>query len=230
MRRVGDGSLISWTVSREQLLALLHDMHPDLAEMYSQAIESLGATPLTRPKLILGSHCIRELIPSLLEVQRIDRPSRSNDSRAVKELSEAWATYGLGLEPDTGEADSTDDTLRPVPHAIYLAARAAASAGAEGTQNARTVTALLALGQDTEINTAPLRRLHTAIQKFASWSHRRDYTKPLKDVPEAELIESQLRIFEEALLTRFANRGDRVSTLREALRQANRRDRKVSDV
>lgn len=230
MQQQGGQGSISWTMSRKQLLALLRDMQPDLADLYSHAIEALRTIPLTRPRLMIGSHCIRELVPSLLEVQRIGKPSRSNDSRAAKELSKAWTASGLRLEPEIDEIDTADDALRPIPHAVYVVARKTASAGTEGSQNARTVTALLALGQDTEINTAPLRRLHAAIDDFKSWSHRRDYTKPLAEVPPVEKIEGQLRVFEEALLTRFTNRGDRVSALREALRQANRRGRRVSDV
>jgi hypothetical protein len=173
---------------------------------------------------MVGSHCIRELVPSLLEAQQIDRPVRANDSRAAKELHSAWAAHRLPLEPEGEEANTPGETLRPIPHAVYIAACAAASAGAQGSENARTVTALLALGQATQTNTAPLRRLHAAIEDFKSWTHRRDYSKPLPEVPPTEKVDAQLRIFEEALLTRFANRGDRVTTLREVLRVANRRE------
>jgi hypothetical protein len=214
---------IEWTSARKELRGLLHDLHPHLADLYDQAIESLSTTPLTRPRLMIGSHCIRELVPSLLEVQHIARPPRSNDTRATRLLSEAWNAHELRLESDDDdEVKIGADELRPIPHGVYVAARAAAAAGAEGSQNARTVTALLALGQATEIRTAPLNRLHSAIQDFTSWSHRRDYTQPLAEVPQIEEIDERLRIFEEALLTRFANRADRVSALREVLKQANR--------
>ena len=220
---------IAWTSARKELRALLPDIHPDVADLYSQAIDALSAVPLSRPRLMIGSHCIREIVPSLLEVQRLDKPQRANDSRAARELSDAWMAYQLRLDPGN-DVGYTDDDLRPLPHAVYAAARATAVEGAKGTQNARIATALLALGQDTEINTAPLRRLHKAIQQFTSWGHRRDYSKPLHEVPAVEDVEAQLRVFEEALLTRFANRGDRVSALREQLVRANRRGGEVASV
>jgi len=222
--------VIAWTPARKELRALLQDVHADVADLYSQAVDALGAVPLTWPRLMIGSHCIRELVPTVLEVQQIGKPSRANDTRAAKELSGAWTSYGLRLEPDDEDAGYADDDLRPLPHAVYVTARAAAVAGAEGTQNSRIVTALLALGQDTDINTAPLRRLHSAIEAFRSWTHRRDYTKPLAEVPPVEKVEAQLRVFEQALLTRFANRGDRVSALREQLARTNRRGGEVGSV
>jgi hypothetical protein len=224
-RRVVDigGGAIRWTPARKELRALLHDLHVDVADLYTQAIEALGSTPFSRPRLMIGSHCVRELVPTLLEVQSIGRPPRANDSRAAKELSDAWTAYGLRLEPEVDEANFAEDDLRPVPHVVYIAARATAAAGAQGGQNARTITALLALGQESDVNTAPLRRLHKAIQQFTAWSHRRDYSKPSGQLPPVDEVESQLLVIEEALLTRFANRADRVSTLREQLRKANRR-------
>jgi hypothetical protein len=217
------GGSITWTPARKELRTLLHDLHTDAADLYAQAVGALGSTPLSRPRLMIGSHCVRELVPTLLEIQQIGKPPRANDSRAAKELSVAWAAHRLRLEPEVDEANYVDDDLRPVPHGVYVAARLAAAAGAQGSQNAREITALLALGQQSDINTAPLRRLHTAIQQFTSWSHRRDYSKPSPKLPAVDEIESQLRVVEEALMTRFANRADRVSALREQLRQANRR-------
>lgn len=221
------GAGITWTPARKELRALLHDLHADAADLYAQAVEALGGTPLSRPRLMIGSHCVRELVPTLLEVQQIGKPPRANDSRAAKELSVAWTAYGLRLEPEVDEANHADGDLRPVPQEIYVAARVTAAAGAQGSQNARVITALLALGQESDINTAPLRRLHKAIQQFTSWSHRRDYSKPLGTLPTVDEVEAQLRVVEEALLTRFANRADRVSALREQLRQANRRGEEV---
>lgn len=218
---------ITWTPARKELRALLHDLHADVADLYAQAVGALGSIPFSRPRLMIGSHCVRELVPTLLEVQQIGKPPRANDSRAAKELSDAWVAHRLRLEPEVDEANYADGDLRPVPQEIYVAARVTAAAGAQGSQNARVITALLALGQKSDINTAPLRRLHTAIQQFTSWSHRRDYSKPLGTLPTVDEVEAQLRVVEEALLTRFANRADRVSALREQLRQANRRGEEV---
>lgn len=218
---------ITWSADRKKLRALLRDLHADAADLYAQAVEALGGTPLSRPRLMIGSHCIRELVPTLLEVQQIARPPRANDSRAAKDLSVAWTAFDLRLEPEADEANYVDGDLRPLPHGVYVAARVTAAAGALGSQNARVITALLALGQESDINTAPLRRLHKSIQQFTSWSHRRDYSKPLGALPTVDEVEAQLRVVEEALLTRFANRADRVSALREQLRQANRRGEEV---
>ncbi|MGI8678138.1 MAG: hypothetical protein ACR2LX_05525 [Jatrophihabitans sp.] len=226
MTDVGGAGII-WTPAREELRALLHDLHADAADLYAQAVEALGGAPLSRPRLMIGSHCVRELVPTLLEVQQIVKPPRANDSRAAKELSVAWTAYGLRMEPEVDEANYVDGDLRPLPHGVYVAARVTAAAGTQGGQNARVITALLALGQESNINTAPLRRLHKTIQQFTSWSHRRDYSKPLGTLPTVDEVEAQLRVIEEALLTRFANRADRVSALREQLRRANHRGEQV---
>lgn len=221
------GAGIIWTPARKELRALLHDLHADVADLYAQAVDALGVAPLSRPRLMVGSHCVRELVPALLEVQQIGKPPRANDSRAAKELSDTWVAHSLRLEPDVDEANYIEDDLRPVPHGVYVAARLTAAAGAQGSQNAREITALLALGQETHTNTAPLRRLHAAIQQFTSWSHRRDYSKPSRKMPAVGDVEAQLRVIEEALMTRFANRANRVSALREQLRRANRRGEEV---
>lgn len=216
------GQAIIWTSARRDLQALLHAVHPDVARLYAHAIEALSSVPLTRPDLMVGSHCLRELVPCLLEAQHLTIPTRAPDTRAAKMLSQAWVAYELRLDPDD-DANYVSADLRPVPHAVYVAARAAAAAGVEGTQNSRRVTSLVALGQDAEIDSAPIARLHIAIEKFRAWNHRVDYTKPLRDVPPIEEVVAPLVILEEALRTRFANRGDRVDALRATLRAANQR-------
>lgn len=218
---------ITWTAARKELRTLLHDTHTDVADLYAQAVEALSTVPISRPRLMIGAHCLRELVPTLLEVQQVGKPPRANDSRAAKDLSDAWTAYGLRLDPEADDATHAEGDLRPVPHEVYVAARVTAAAGAQGSQNARTVTALLALGQESDIHSAPLRRLHKAIQQFTAWSHRRDYTKPSGKLPAIHEVDGQLRVIEEALLTRFANRADRVSALREQLRRANRRGKEV---
>jgi hypothetical protein len=50
---------IAWTSARNELCALFHDIHPDVADLYSQAVDALSAVPLSRPRLMIGSHCIR---------------------------------------------------------------------------------------------------------------------------------------------------------------------------
>ena len=217
------GTDLGWTQDRRDLVALLSDVHPDAADLYSHAIDALSASPLTRPGLMLGSHCMRELVPTIVEAQSLAVPRRSADTKAASDLAKAWVRFELRLDADDSEIDMADETLRPVPHTVYVAARATAAAGQAGSQNSRVLTALLATGQDVEINTASLKRLHAAIERFRSWTHHRDYTQPLDPVPPIAEIASALSVVEEALVTRFANRGDRVTALRAQLAQFNRR-------
>lgn len=219
---------ISWTPTREKLRALLQDVHPDAADLYGHAIDSFAVFPLSRPLLIVGSHCIRELVPSLLQLLQLKTPARADASRAAKDLANSWEAYGLRLDDDG--VPRRENGFLPVPLAVYAAARSVAAAGSAGSQNARTITALLALGHTSEIYSAPLRRLHDSLEEFRRWSHHSDYTKPLKNLPSIGEVEAQLLVFEEALITRFANRGDRVSALRKRLKQANERAMEVGDV
>lgn len=220
--------VISWTPTREKLRVLLQDIHPDVADLYAHAIDSFAVSPPSRPLLMVGSHCIRELVPSLLQLLQLETPARADASRAAKDLANSWEAYGLRLDEDG--VPRRENELLPVPLAVYAAARSVAAAGSAGSQNARTITALLALGHTSEINSAPLRRLHDSLEEFRRWSHHSDYTKPLKNVPSIEEVEAQLLVFEEALMTRFANRGDRVSALRKRLNRANEREAEVGDV
>lgn len=219
---------ITWTTTRVHVRALLQDVHADAAELYSHAVDALCGTPVTRPRLMIASHCIRELVPTVVGAQNLVSPKRADTSKPASELAVAWERFDLRLSPDDGEQDMTDDEIRPIQHAVYIAARQVAAAGAKGTQNSRTMTALFATGQDTDTNTAPLRRLHAALGAFRGWPHHPDYTKPLKELPPVAELEWLLHVVEEALLTRFENRGDRVAALREQLKRANRRGGKFS--
>ena len=210
---------VYWTPDREALFALLQSRHGDLADLYHQAIEALSRDELIQPRLMVASHCLRELfnnVPRMLGLQ----PAPWKDvSRAAKELFLAWPSDGRGLIA----ANVSDDAPQSVTADVYRAAYTVASAAATGNQNARELTALTATGLLTDIDAAAVRRLHEAVEFFRQWAHGRDYSKPDRVLPPMQQVELELRIIEEALLTRLGNMADRARSMRESIARANRR-------
>lgn len=212
---------VSWSADRTALLHLLHQNHHDLGELYFQAVEALTHDELIQPRLMVAAHCLRELFNNLPRVLGDPISGRSDVNRPALELFRAWTVENLALTaPDN---DGNDDTPRAVPALVFRAARAVASAASVGNQNSRELTALLATGQLGNLDDAAVKRLHSAIELFRNWTHARDYSKPHRVLPSDEQVELELRIIEEALLTRLGNMADRARTMRDIIANANRR-------
>jgi hypothetical protein len=221
MQREVTAVAISWTADRKRLLALLQDLHSDVADLYSQAIEALSQDPIPYTRLMVASHCIREMIVILPRVQLMDVPERVDASRAARDLYETWLDADLDLQEP---AVASDLDVRSIPNSVYVAARVAAAAGQAAGQNSRTITALVATGKAAEFNSAAVHRVHRAIEMFRRCAHRRDYTHPEEPPPRIAQIDTELRVIEQALLTRFANRADVVRAVRERIQRANQEE------
>jgi hypothetical protein len=211
---------ISWTVDRTALVELLCEIHSDLGELYRAGIQALSQESLSHPRLMIAGHCLRELFNRLPRALGHTLADRSDVGRLAFELFNAWTDGSLIL---TAVDDPDDDTPRAVSAAVYRAARAVASAAAIGNQNSRELTAIVATGEVGNLDDAAIRRLHQAIEFFRKWTHARDYSKPERTLPSGEMVEIELRILEEGLLTRLGNRADRARAVRELLAVANRR-------
>jgi hypothetical protein len=216
---------IMWSSPRLELRELLGERHADLGDLYEQAIDALSRAPLTRPRLMVTGHCIREMCSALPEVLGYSMAGRSDVNRPAKELYLAWTdVFDLTSEEHEGDGDS----LRPVPLTVYRAARAVAAAAAEATRNSRNLTSVLATGQPHE-DSAPVERLHRAIEFFRHWTHRTDYSEPLRALPAVGRVSTELVVIEEALLTRLGNIADRARALREILAGTRRGVPEVRD-
>jgi hypothetical protein len=213
---------IAWTPPRQRLLDLLVGLHEDLADMYRLAIEMFASDPLTQVEMMVGAHCVREFAPAFVEVQGLNKPDRADASGAARELWQAWQSFGLEVDEAPDDPKFSDTDLRQVPSAVYAAARQVAKAGQGGAENARKVTALVALGEDADMGSPTVSQLHEALDFFRKWMHHRDYRQPAPKLPPVESIDAQLQVFEAALLTRLANRADRVRDLQAILERANR--------
>lgn len=211
---------IEWTADRLALRELLSQNHPDLDELYGQAVDSLAHKP-TLPRLLVAGHCVRELCSALPRVLGDPVEPRTDVNRPARELFLAWPADDLGLAT-VGNAD-TDDTPRAVSADLFRAARAVAAAAAEGNRKSRELTAIVATGQVAGVDDAAMKRLHKAIEFFRKWTHGTDYSKPQRSLPSAHQVEGELRILEDALLTRLGNMADRARAVREIMADANRR-------
>jgi hypothetical protein len=211
---------VPWTADRTALLDLLRQNHPDLGELYFQAVEALSHEQLVQPRLMVAAHCLRELFSNLPRHLGDPVKNRSDVNRPALELFRSWVDAGLTLTSSDGKSD---DTPRAVPAGVFRSARAVAAAASDGNRNARELTALLATGQVGDLDDAPVKRLHTAIEFFRGWAHARDYSKPARVLPSDKQIELELRIIEEALLTRLGDMTDRAREMRRYIALANRR-------
>jgi hypothetical protein len=210
---------VLWTADRAALLDLLRQVHPDLGELYLHAVEVLCQDQLSHPRLMIAGHCLRELASKLPRTLGDPVKDRSDVSRPALELFRAWTGENLEL----GDADEDDDTPRAVSAGVFRSARAVAAAAAVGNQNARELTALLATGQIGNLDDGAVKRLHLAIEFFRAWTHARDYSQPERALPSWDIVELELRIIEEAMLTRLGNMADRARAVREIIAKANRR-------
>ncbi len=210
---------LSWTPDRETLLALLEARNRDLADLYRQAIEALARDELMQPRLMVASHCLRELFSDIPRALGLPPTERKDVNRAAKKLSQAWPSDGrwstaAGIDDDTPQSVSAD---------VYRAAYDVASAAATGNENARKLTTLVATGLLPDIDAAAVKRVHDSIEFFREWTHGRDYSKPNRVLPPIQKVEVELQIIEEALLTRLGNMADRARSMRDIIARANRR-------
>ena len=199
---------------------LLSQVHPDLGELYFQAVGALSQPEMSHPRLMIAGHCLRELFSKVPRVLGDPIKDRSDVSRPALKLFQVWADEGM----DLADGDDEDDaTPRAISADVFRAARAVAAAAAVGNQNSREMTAILATGQVGNLDEAAVKRLHQAIEFFRSWTHARDYSRPDRMLPTADIVALELRIIEEAMLTRLGNMADRARAMRDRLADANRR-------
>lgn len=211
---------IIWTTDRTALRDLLAQRDPDLAGLYELAIGTLAAG-VTLPSVVVAAHCLREVCSGLPIVLGDALEPRADVNRASRQLALVWEAEGLDSSGKTDDEDG--DVLDPVPRRVFRAAATVAAVGAEGARRSRTRTAILATGRPNDADTALIGRLHKAIGFFQGWSHHRDYTLSHRPLPSVEKIEEELRIIEDALLTRLGNIADRARALRDIIARANRR-------
>lgn len=212
------GRAALWTEPRRAILEHLIVKNSDAADLYRNAVDGLDE-PLTRASLMIVGHCIRELVSALPPILGYPDVGRADASRAAKDLHQQWVAANLQLGFD-GSADVENVT---VPAGVFAAARVVANAGADGSKNSRTLTSLIVTGLMTEVGSAPVARVHKAIEFFRAFTHHRDYTRPGRPLPALATVVQELEIIEEALLNRLANMADRAQAVRGLLTSANRK-------
>ncbi|MDQ4214745.1 hypothetical protein [Microbacterium capsulatum] len=213
----GTGATV-WTNVRRELAVNLKSRDQDAAELYETAIQRL-VSPLTRASLMVISHCVRELIKVLPVILGYPVVERADASRSARELHRHWVAASLQLDAE----QAIEAAAVSVPSEVFVAARDAAIAGADGSKNSRELTAIIVTGFASEVDTASVARVHKSIEFFRGLAHARDYTQPAKPVPKVDRVIRELEIIEEALMNRMTNMADRAKTVRELLANANRK-------
>ncbi len=91
----------------------------DLAELYEAAIDLLG-DPGRPARMFLLGHCMREIGNRLPNILNPELPNPSGQTRAVKQLAEAWRAAGLGVQI-VGAEESTQAPDVSVPRVVAAA-------------------------------------------------------------------------------------------------------------
>lgn len=212
----GSGPGGCWTEARTQIFSLLDAKDSDAAELYKTAVESLAGR-LTGASVLVGAHCVRELIKVLPVILGYPAIERADASRAARELNRAWLEAGLPRAPE----GAPQGEVVSVPRVVYVSVIDVVNAGASGSKNSRELTSLIVTGQSRDPEAPPVQRVHRSIEMFRGLAHARDYTKPAGPLPSQEHLLGELAIIEEALLNRLANMADRAKTVYGLLAVAN---------
>jgi len=201
---------------------LLKQQDDILAELYQHAIDMLSDVEVTRSRLIIGCHCLRELLAGLPFVMQDPVEPRQDVGGAARQLALAWEEAGLTLDTP-GAAAPSDGRAFAVPVDVYETARQVASAAAAGAGRALSRSGTIVTGQPLPPTSPQLLRFHRASQRLPGRAHFRSYADPSAALPTSEQLEDDLVALEDGLRSRLSYFGQQVAAVDAVLAKANRR-------
>lgn len=200
-----------WTRRRRNILETLTSLDdPAVADLYQRAVDTFEEQPLTPVALVVGSHCMRELVNRLPRILgEVDAPDFEGDGGAAAALARALKQFDQN--PTSVAAAQLVD-----------AARGMVDHRREASERAQRMRVALVLGAaDPSGGTSTVRAVKKAVDAFEKYRHpqKKNLTKWPTSV-SGELLE-HLEVIERALDGRFGRFYDVVADLRAVLDEAN---------
>jgi hypothetical protein len=218
-----------WSHRRNDLRRALHRVDVVLGDLYAQIIDSLDR-PLTTSRLVVASHCVREIANNL--VDHLDDveglPEYVDGSKHRQKLAKAWLTHEALLGPVDRPIDVTavpspmgPANLMTVPSDLVERVRLVVEVEIGGTDRAGMRLSALMTGQLDYTQSASVRLLRDTLGFFQSFVHLR-HGEPI-ELPGRTEILGHLAKFEEALMGRVGDFFARRSDILDLLERANQR-------
>ncbi|MFD4323332.1 hypothetical protein ACFWQC_01770 [Nocardioides sp. NPDC058538] len=211
---------------------MLEGFDPTCASLYRRAIDTFSEDPLEVSALVVGGHCLRELVNRISRLIDTD-PQQATDvnNDALKGFVSAWTVGRVALSTAVAAAAAgTSSSIEVDPDT----AETALQAGSElvRSEHARTMRSMgrrsiLAVGHHGEGDNPTVKRLKKAIDAFERFRHPGGNTSGWPSNFEA--LRSDLEIIESAIEGRIGSFFDIAHRLQAVLAEANQRDAETGD-
>lgn len=200
-----------------------------LGDLYTQIVDTLDK-PLTVGRLVVASHCVREIANNL--VDHLDDveglPEYVDGSKHRQKLATAWVSHEALLGPidrpiDVSAVSSPTGpaNLMTVPTALVEQVRMVAEVEIGGTDRAGMRLSALMTGQLDHADSGSVKLLRETLRFFQSFVHLRH--GETIELPDRAEVLRHLQRFEEALMGRVGDFFARRSEILDLLQRANSR-------
>lgn len=216
-----------WGHRRSDLRSALDRVEVVLGDLYAQIIDALDR-PLTVGRLMVASHCVREIANNL--VDHLDDveglPEYVDGSKHRQRLANTWVSHEALLGPVDRPIDvvavsspTGPANLMAVPTALVEQVRLVAEVEIGATDRAGMRMSALMTGQLDHWQSPSVRLLRETLKFFYSYVHLR-HGEPIEIPDRAETLR-HLERFEEALMGRVGDFFARRSDILDLLQRAN---------
>lgn len=217
-----------WTTSRIDLRSGLARVDGVLADLYGQLIDSLTGQPLTVARLVIASHCARELgnnlVDYLADVEGL--PQYVSGSQQRQALASAWVDNKWGevaaSSEHTGASSATPGLdLVTVPRQLVDSVRPVVEVEVGASERAAMRMSALVTGRVDQADNVSVRLLRESLKFFQSRVHLRH--GETMELPPFEEVLRHLDRFEAVLAGRVGDFFARKNEVMDLLKVANRR-------
>lgn len=205
--------------SGNEVVALLTKLDATLGSLYQTALDYLSTTPTSKADLVVGFHCVREVLnrlPFYLGA-RNNAFAKEEVDQAVQVLASMYADSLVTPGKDILELDP-EAPLVTIQRDIYEQLRKVALATNQGTLNGRVKSNFIVTGRVTRTTVSPLQEFYKAFRFFTGGAHLR--TSEIDDSIQDEVFK-HLKIVHGILLTRLRNFYETNDEILAFLSQAN---------
>lgn len=218
-----------WGHRRSDLRRALDRVDVVLGDLYAQIVDALDK-PLTVGRLIVASHCVREIANNLVDhLEDVEGlPEYVDGSKQRQKLAKTWVAHESLLGPVDRPIDvvavsspTAAANLMAVPTALVEQVRLVAEVEVDGSDRAGMRMSALMTGQLDHAQSPSVRLLRQTLRFFYSYVHLR-HGEPV-DLPDRDEALRHLERFEEALMGRVGDFFARRSDILDLLERANAR-------